>query len=235
MQNSRHACSAYDHGSMNKDNRFVRLVCFDLGGVVIRICRSWPEGCKAAGMELRGDPSRMPHAEHWESLGAQLGSGKIDPQTWSDRMSRMLSGLYSAAEVRAIHSAWILGEYEGIADVIDRIHEAGLETAALSNTNSDHWAQMNQYPAFLRVRRRFASHEMGLLKPDPAIYREFERRSGRRGSEILFFDDLPDNIAAARALGWHAEVIDPHSRTDLQIVAALRRHGIELAGAAQSR
>ncbi len=33
----------------------IRLVCFDLGGVVIRICRTWAEGCAAAGLEVR-DP-----------------------------------------------------------------------------------------------------------------------------------------------------------------------------------
>ena len=30
----------------------VTLVVFDLGGVVVRICRSWEEACRAAGVTL---------------------------------------------------------------------------------------------------------------------------------------------------------------------------------------
>ena len=214
---------------MSNDKTSIRLVCFDLGGVVVRICRSWPEGCRAAGIDLRGDfPSGDAQLTAWNELGAQLGSGRIDPHTWSRSISELIQGAYSADEVRNIHSAWILGEYEGVGDIIDQLHDAGLQTAALSNTNSDHWAQMNDYPAFLRLGRRFASHELGLLKPDPAIYRAFERRANQRGNEILFFDDTPENITAAQSLGWRAELIDPHSRTDHQIARALQRHGIEL-------
>src|SRR4029450_10908464 len=211
--------SPYDRGSMKESP--IRLVCFDLGGVVVRICRSWPEGCRAAGKDLRGEfPSGDSQLRAWNELGAQLGSGRIDPQTWARSISDLIDGVYTAEEVRDIHNAWILGEYEGIGGIIYRLHDAGLHTAALSNTNSDHWAQMNDYPAFTRLGRRFASHELGLLKPDPAIYREFERRVNQRGNEILFFDDTPENITAAQSLGWHAELIDPHSRTDRQIIAA---------------
>ena len=36
-------------------------MCFDLGGVLVRICRSWDERCQAAGLDVRGafasDPS----------------------------------------------------------------------------------------------------------------------------------------------------------------------------------
>ena len=29
------------------------LAVFDLGGVIVRICRSWQEGCRAAGIALK--------------------------------------------------------------------------------------------------------------------------------------------------------------------------------------
>jgi len=31
----------------------IRMVCFDLGGVLIKHCRTWREGCAAAGLRLR--------------------------------------------------------------------------------------------------------------------------------------------------------------------------------------
>ncbi len=31
----------------------IQLVCFDVGGVVVRICHTWAEGCAAAGITPR--------------------------------------------------------------------------------------------------------------------------------------------------------------------------------------
>jgi len=191
----------------------VRLVCLDLGGVVIRICRSWAEGCSAAGVACRDD-------EVWErtraarrALVVEHQTGRIDAPTFAARASTLTGGLYSPAEVLGVHRAWMLGEYDGVAELLDRAHDAGLDTAALSNTNHDHWTQILGYPAVGRIRHPLASHLLGLHKPDPAIYRRAEQHLGYRGAEILFFDDLPENVEAARAVGWRAETIDPAGDT----------------------
>ena len=43
----------------------VRIVCFDWGGVILRHCRSWQEGCAAAGLpvhpEVLTPEPRDPH------------------------------------------------------------------------------------------------------------------------------------------------------------------------------
>jgi epoxide hydrolase-like predicted phosphatase len=48
------------------------------------------------------------------------------------------------------------------------------------------------------------SDEVGLLKPDPAIYRLTQDRLGVQPEEIVFLDDRPDNVEAAARVGWHA-------------------------------
>jgi putative hydrolase of the HAD superfamily len=50
------------------------------------------------------------------------------------------------------------------------------------------------------------SHEVGLLKPDPAIYALAGARLGVEPQEIVFLDDRADNVAAAREVGWHGVV-----------------------------
>lgn len=60
-----------------------------------------------------------------------------------------------------------------------------------------------------RMRHRFASHLVGARKPEAAIYAHVERESGVAPERIAFFDDVPENIAAARARGWKAHVITP--------------------------
>jgi 2-haloacid dehalogenase/putative hydrolase of the HAD superfamily len=64
-------------------------------------------------------------------------------------------------------------------------------------------------PAFGRLGGVLISAELGLLKPDPAIYREACARFGHAPADFLFIDDSAANIEAARALGF-----DTHHFTD---------------------
>ena len=57
------------------------------------------------------------------------------------------------------------------------------------------------------------SHEVGLAKPDPAIYELTTKRLGVRPEEIAFLDDQPGNVAAARDHGWHALVHEDTGRS----------------------
>jgi FMN phosphatase YigB (HAD superfamily) len=41
----------------------------------------------------------------------------------------------------------------------------------------------------------------------------------------VFFDDLAENISAARACGWNAVHIDHTGDTAAQVLAGLRAHG----------
>jgi HAD superfamily hydrolase (TIGR01509 family) len=211
-------------------NGSVKLVCFDLGGVLLRICRTWPEGCSAAGLEFR-NPSHSISSETggWfapREINDLYQTGRITCDEFAQRLSQASGNLYSPAEIMQVHRAWILGEYPNVARVIDRIHDVGLETAALSNTNQGHWPQILRYDAVRRLRHRLASHELRLHKPDAAIYRELQRRLNRRAGEILFFDDLPENVEAARRVGWLSEQIDPNGCTATQMCEHLARHGV---------
>lgn len=215
--------------SMGRDSG-VRLVCFDLGGVLLRICRSWSEGCAAAGLDLRTPINRSAdEIAGWfapREITDLYQTGQITCDEFARRLSQATNNTYSPAEIMRIHRAWILGECEGVSEVIDQIHRAGLTTAALSNTNHGHWSQINVFDCVMRLNHRLASHELKLHKPDPAIYLELQRRLNRRGREILFFDDLEENVVAARNVGWYAEQIDPQGCPATQMRRHLAKHGI---------
>jgi glucose-1-phosphatase len=205
----------------------IQLVCFDLGGVLIRICRTWAEGCAAAGLAVRGEhiiDAISINGRREISQRYQLGD--LGCEAYFEALSQAGHGLYSPAEIERIHHAWLLHEYAGVAGVIDRIHAAGMATAALSNTNHAHWVRMPEFPAVMKLQRRLASHELRLAKPDEAIYREAERLLGVRGARILFFDDLAENIDAARGVGWNAVHINHTGDPAQQIEAALEAHHV---------
>jgi len=149
-----------------------------------------------------------------------------------------LDGTHTRDELRRAHAAICIGEEPGAGALVDELHEAGMTTAALSNTNEAHWRKLvhrdgarpldgpPEYPTVARLHYAWASHRLGVAKPEPAIYERFEALSGVRGREVLFFDDRAENVAAALDHGWRVERVDPDRDPIAQIRARLRQEGV---------
>lgn len=214
--------------------RSVRMVVFDLGGVVVRICRSWEQGCEAAGLDVRPSATDTALKAARKGVHARYQRGEIECDAFCEQLAHAMDNLYSAEEVRRIHDAWLLGEYEGIDRLIDDIHGAGLATGVLSNTNHAHWVRLanlderREFPSIPLVRHLHASHLLGLAKPDPGIYSAFERHAGHDADQLVFFDDLEDNVDAARRAGWNAFRIDHDQETAEQMRTHLLSLGVAL-------
>jgi putative hydrolase of the HAD superfamily len=206
----------------------VQIVCFDVGGVLIKLRKSWAEVCRAAGLEIRGETDSDRAEDARVQIMAPYVLGRISHEEWAERTSRALGGAYSADELSKIHDAWLLEEYEGVAALVDELRERGVPTACLSNSNHAHWALCTggAYPSVTRLGGHFASHILGSSKPDAAMFRAFERETGHSGERVLFFDDLAINVSAARTLGWNAERIDPNGQTASQIRQQLAAYGV---------
>jgi putative hydrolase of the HAD superfamily len=218
-----------DDGMKTGEGR--RLVVFDLGRVLVRICDNWQHACSIAGFEVGGE---------WPAVGSETRAkidrvihdydcGQIDLQTFA-RLAGAYRGL-SAEQVVAINRAYLLGPFDGAGALIDDLHAAGHETACLSNTNASHWAMLtdgsNALGAVLaRLRHRFASHLVRARKPDAGIYEHLERETGARAERIVFFDDLADNVEAARRRGWTAHVVPVGENPIPGIRRVLREAGV---------
>lgn len=77
-----------------------------------------------------------------------------------------------------------------------------------------------------RLTYRFASHLVGAVKPDDAIYAHVERVTGVAPGSIVFFDDLEANVAAAARRGWRAHQVRVDADPIAQVRLHLRDHGI---------
>ena len=220
----------------------VKIVVFDLGGVVVRICRSWEEGCRAAGVGVHAAWSGEAARERRRELNRLYQTGRIGCDAFFEGLAASAPGTYTADEVRRVHHAWTLEEYPGVSELIDDLHRAGLATGVLSNTNHAHWVRLapaphlpsHEYPTPRRMHHVHASHVLQLVKPDAEIYHEFARRSGFRAgapvtganSEIIFFDDLIENVEAARHAGWLSHQVDHTGDTAAEMRRVLRDMGV---------
>lgn len=205
------------------------LVCFDLGGVVARHCRSWKEGCAAAGVahDAEHSPDHPRHASAHRDLVHRLTCGTLDHDGFVREVSGLTQGCCSEADVRRVHEHWLTGEYEGVGEVIDELNAAGVLTSCLSNTDAVHWGWLERHsPAFRSIRIRHASHLLGMAKPEPRIFREFASMVGAHPRDIALFDDLQPNVAAAQEAGWQAFRIDHLGDTATQMRRIMRSIGL---------
>lgn len=208
----------------------INLVVFDLGGVLVQIAHSWGDAHARAGLPPHPIVDDHTFLARRAPLLDALSVGRITPAGYYTGVADASRGVYTPDEVERIHLAWHWAEYPGVDAVVAAIEAAGITTGALSNTSAPHWADLldaaGRYPTVRRLRHRVASHLAGMLKPNPSIYRAFEEASGHSGPQLLYFDDIEENVEAARALGWRAERIDPSRDTAAQLRAALRRHEV---------
>jgi HAD superfamily hydrolase (TIGR01509 family) len=205
----------------------VKLVCFDLGGVLVRIARGWHDAWERAGISqpLAGDENWTRHHD----LMLRYETGELDEAGYLSEAPGVVGGGITAETIVKIFDAWLLGMYPGAADLIDELNDRGLKTACLSNTNARHWntlARLDEYQPLQRLHYRLASHELRVMKPNEQAYRRIEAATGLWGDQILFFDDRPENIEAARAVKWRAELVDRADDAIPQIREFLAAHGV---------
>lgn len=81
----------------------------------------------------------------------------------------------------------------------------GVAIGVISNTNDvhAHWLRA-QIPEFASFDSVIFSSDVGLLKPDPAIYLRSLSELGVETGRALFVDDLPENVVGAQAVGMAA-------------------------------
>jgi FMN phosphatase YigB (HAD superfamily) len=74
---------------------------------------------------------------------------------------------------------------------------------------------------------QFASHLIRARKPGGEIYVHLEKQTGVSGPEILFFDDMEENVRAAEKRGWNTEWINVELNDPMgQIRKALAAHRV---------
>lgn len=160
--------------------------------------------------------------QKWERR-AGLGAGHLAQQLAKhEPMDGVVTGEISEDELRRVYadalglddsqSVEMMSEmwdgYCGELDVAMRDFCAELRpryrTAILSNSaDGARREEQRRYGFEQLVDVIVYSHEVGIAKPDPAIYQLTEQRLGVRSQEIVFVDDHEPHVRAAEDLGWH--------------------------------
>lgn len=204
----------------------LKLVVFDIGGVVIEICHSWTQAREVAG--FTGPEPKLDRLSHSPFLDAY----QQDDLTLEEYCQALADNIgVTPEQALDVHKGILMREYDGLLEIVTALKERGIKTACLSNTAEIHWQEMHRpdrFPAFQLFDVKMASHRERINKPDPAIFKRMEEAAAVSPDQILFFEDTVRNVEGARAVGWRVRQVDPANDPALQIKEELRNCGLDL-------
>jgi FMN phosphatase YigB (HAD superfamily) len=100
------------------------------------------------------------------------------------------------------------------------LRRAGFKTYIFSNTNDLAIEHVRRnFPFFKNFDGYIFSYEVGGLKPQPEIYAALEKLTGRRGADLIYLDDRPENIETGAARGWRAILHESPEKTRRALTA----------------
>jgi HAD superfamily hydrolase (TIGR01509 family) len=108
-------------------------------------------------------------------------------------------------DLRRVWSDFFDGPIPGAETLLEQIRER-YRVAFLSNSNEVHAEVIpRQFSTLFRRDDRFIfSHRFRVAKPDPEIFRRALEVIGALPQNVVFLDDLLENVLAARTIGLHA-------------------------------
>lgn len=204
----------------------IKAIVFDMGGVLIDLDY---DRCVAAYKAL-GFEEICDYLDpcHQKGIYGDMESGKASEDEFYDFfLSKCHTGT-TRADIDACMKSFYDGPSEKTGSLLRGLKQKGYGIYMLSNNN----------PIMMRIcdsdfkkvgigisdffDQAFISSSMKMMKPDSAIFNEAIRRIGLKAEELLFIDDSPVNVEAARKSGMNAILYTPGQDLGKTIVEALR-------------
>jgi putative hydrolase of the HAD superfamily len=197
-----------EHGAERHSERSAEhpfdVVLFDLGGVLVD-----PGGVDEM-RQLSGIPTDEELWRRWLSCPwvQRFEAGRCSGEEFAAGVVDDWGLALSPDAFLAEFASWHTGPYPGADDLVAEVC-AVARVGYLSNSNAAQWStHLEGSPLVDGFDFGFTSFELGLVKPDRAI---FEAVAARRpvsefgAARVLFLDDNLVNVEGARACGFAAQ------------------------------
>jgi putative hydrolase of the HAD superfamily len=179
-----------------------RTVIFDYGGV-ISLPQSAADLDVIAGLAgMGGDSGPFWQAYHAHRDGLDQGSAGVAAY-WR----AIAADVGASWEDARVHELWVadfrswLSINPGTIEVLADLRAGRTRLALLSNAGPDLGSYLRCGLLGDFFAACYVSGELGLLKPEPQIYRHALDDLGISAAEAVFIDDREPNVRAAQALG----------------------------------
>ncbi|GMM92023.1 HAD family hydrolase [Qipengyuania sp. MTN3-11] len=184
----------------------IRNVVFDIGNVFVR----WhPPTIVESAFGLSGTEAEARRRALFVESDIWRALNRGEHSEAEAKRAYVYAGLLSEEEADPFFAA-IYDSLELLADtppLMERLAEAGFRLFALTDNVREivaHLAKTHEW--WGRFEGVSNSAEIGVLKPDPRMFRHVLETNGLVAGETVFFDDMPGNVEGARKAGMHAFV-----------------------------
>ena len=182
-----------------------RVVVFDYGEVISRAPSAADQAALLERAGVAADPFWSAYWAHREGL--DRGTTSIDAY-WR-AVERDVGADWNPIDVHELwaidHRSWLSVD-PGTLRVLHALVAGGTRMALLSNAGADFsgWLRHGSFaPLFERI---FVSGELGIVKPEPEIYRHAITELDIDAADLLFVDNKAENVEGARAVGGDGHV-----------------------------
>lgn len=193
------------------------LLLFDFGGVLVEFA-----GPKELGAYVRWPSTPATILERWTKCPHTdaFERGQLTPQQWAEVFVKEWDVTVDADAFLKMFATWSRRILPGATELLDALR-GRYRLAVLSNSNELHWERnRNELRIIQLFEFAISSHEVGMCKPDPEIFKvAIERANVTSPDAIVFFDDLEANVAAARAAGLRAYQVRGVEELRLKLIA----------------
>lgn len=180
----------------------IRHIVFDIGKVLIHYDPNLPYS--------RIIPDEAERRRFFDNVCTHDWNMEQDRgRGWAEAEAEIIARYPEREEqIRAFRLNWremVPHAYEDSVTLMTGLIDAGHDVTMLTNFAADTFREAREMYPFLDLPRGVTvSGEVGLLKPDVAIYQRHAADFGLDPAACLFIDDVTVNVEGARAAGWQA-------------------------------
>ena len=196
----------------------IKSVIFDLGGVIYDVdYHKTINAFKALGM----DRFEEIYAKAGQSdLFNDLEEGKISRAVFVERIKNLSRHDMTSSQIFNAWNAMLLGFMPDALACLRRLRST-YRIFLLSNTNEIHIQEIENrvgkafFSDFCSLFENvYLSHELGLRKPHPEVFKHILNEQGLKANETFFIDDSIQHVEGAIKAGLYAHHLKDDQKID---------------------
>lgn len=202
--------------SSNSINKNIKVILFDLGRVLMHIdFDAFPNSLELF-TEKQREPYKIPTAKLWRAHE----TGKLATEEFLDALYVTFDCKFSKKQILEAWNGIIVRDNDEIIPLVQRVQQKYI-TAVLSNTSPSHWEKVMRVSSLVpSIPHHFTSFGIGAMKPDRIVYDHVVASLNVLPNEILFIDDLSENVEGAISAGMEGIVFKHVSELESYILGS---------------
>ena len=204
----------------------IAAILFDADGVIQRPTVDYREICTQRLGITSENLDRFMSEVFAVERPSLTGGGRFQTD-----LSALLARWQLAHRLDEALSVWTALETDpAMCEAIRALRAAGFCCCLATNQQEFRRAFMSRELGYAELfTREFYSCGLGYAKPDPAYFRAIAAELALPPERLLFIDDHPPNVQAAREVGLHAAVFTADFASSSRVLrTVLAEHGIQL-------